>query len=58
MEFLEELDTTVIPCDCPAVSSEAVDRTIFEALSLAERHASLAVVTVLGWRVEPNRKTV
>ena len=48
----------MIPRDYPAVSSEAVDRTIFESLSLVELNARLTVVSAPGWRVDPNRKTV
>ena len=57
-QFLEELDTIVIPRDYPAISSEAVDRTIFEPLSLVELHARLTVVSAPGWRVDSNKKTV
>ena len=48
----------MIPRDYPAISSEAVDRTIFEPLSLIELHARLTMVSAPGWRVGSNRKTV
>ena len=58
LQFLETLDTIVIPRDYPAISSEAVDRTIFEPLSLIELQARLTMVSAPGWRVDSNRKTV
>ena len=58
LQFLEMLDTTIIPRDYPAVSSEAVDRTTLGPFSFMELQATLKVVSPPGWIVDPDREMV
>ncbi len=59
LQFLETLDTVLIPRDYPNVSREvAIDRTTQGPLTFVDMCATLNIHPVQGWSVEPDKKLV
>ena len=58
LQFLETLDTVLIPRDYPNVSREVADRTTQGSLMFVDMCATLNIHPVQGWSVEPDKKLV
>ena len=58
LQFLETLDTVLIPRDYPEVSSKSIDRTSQGPLTFVDMCATLNIPPVLGWSVELDKELV
>ncbi len=58
LQFLETLDTVLIPRDYPEVSSKSIDRTSQGPLTFVDMCATLNIPPVQGWSVEPDKELV